>query len=423
MLSSSGLCALAAIRSARVFFFTVVLLEPLIAAELSLFDAVELAERDSPKLLARLASIESAEASIGPAGQLPDPELVLGVENLPIDGDDRFSLTRDFMTMRKLGVMQSFPGREKRELRSELAASAALRERALLLSEGLGVKEAVARAWIAVSTAERRVELLESLRVTARAQIDATSAALAAGRATAADGVAAQSARIALEERIEAARADLEIARADLTQWLPEGGTQALSVPPDWLDLGIDPDSLIGKIEHHRELLVFQADARSAAAELALARAQKRPDWSLELIYAQRGPAFSNMLSLQFRVGLPVFARARQAPSIRSKQASLERVEAEREAARRMYVTELRKSLIAWRSAAKRMRLYEQDLLPLADDRAAVALAAYQSGTGDLAATLATLDAAIETRLAYSDLLGTLAQAWASLHFAFPEGS
>ena len=158
-------------------------------------------------------------------------------------------------------------------------------------------------------------------------------------------------------------------------------------------------------------------------AELALARAQKRPDWSLELIYAQRGPAFSNMLSLQFRVGLPVFARARQAPSIRSKQASLERVEAEREAARRMYVTELRKSLIAWRSAAKRVRLYEQDLLPLADDRAAVALAAYQSGTGDLAATLATLDAAIETRLAYSDLLDTLAQAWASLHFAFPEGS
>ena len=57
-----------------------------------------LAARDS----AAAASREMARA----AGQLPDPVATLGVNNLPIDTSDRFSFTRDFMTMRSIGVMQ-----------------------------------------------------------------------------------------------------------------------------------------------------------------------------------------------------------------------------------------------------------------------------------------------------------------------------
>jgi hypothetical protein len=49
------------------------------------------------------------------AGQLPDPVLKLGLNNLPIDGPDRYSVTRDFMTMRSVGVMQELTRAEKRE--------------------------------------------------------------------------------------------------------------------------------------------------------------------------------------------------------------------------------------------------------------------------------------------------------------------
>ena len=42
------------------------------------------------------ATTASREMAVA-AGQLPDPIVTLGVNNLPIDTSDRFSLTRDFM--------------------------------------------------------------------------------------------------------------------------------------------------------------------------------------------------------------------------------------------------------------------------------------------------------------------------------------
>ena len=38
------------------------------------------------------------------AGQLPDPVLKFGVDNLPLSGPDRLSLSRDFMTMRRIDI-------------------------------------------------------------------------------------------------------------------------------------------------------------------------------------------------------------------------------------------------------------------------------------------------------------------------------
>ena len=51
--------------------------------------------------------------------QLPDPVATVGVNNLPINGPDAWSLTRDFMTMTSVGVVQEFTRAEKREARAE----------------------------------------------------------------------------------------------------------------------------------------------------------------------------------------------------------------------------------------------------------------------------------------------------------------
>ncbi|TDR45665.1 outer membrane protein TolC [Tahibacter aquaticus] len=387
---------------------------------LSLTDAVLSAERQAPELQARAAGVTAAEAAVGPAGQLPDPELVVGLQNLPVTGDDAFRTTRDFMTMRTIGVMQQFPRGEKRRLRRERAATDVDRERALLTNEQLVVREGVARAWIAAASAERRLRLLAALQPQADAQLAATTAALTAGRATAAEGIAARSAIGALQDRLDAARAGQDMARADLARWLPDLGNRPLGEPPDWRDLGGDPDALVANIAHHRELLAYDAAERAANVDAALARAEKRPDWSLELAYARRGPQFSNMVSVQFRVPLALFAAHRQDPLIASKQALVARIDAEREAAQRMHGAELHKTLTTWRSAVDRLARYERELLPLSEDRADAALAAYRGGRGDLTASLRALDEAIEQRLAYTDLQSTLGQAWATLYFAFP---
>lgn len=37
------------------------------------------------------------------AGELPDPVLKVGIDNLPVEGVERFSLGRESMTMRRIG--------------------------------------------------------------------------------------------------------------------------------------------------------------------------------------------------------------------------------------------------------------------------------------------------------------------------------
>ena len=78
------------------------------AASLTLDDALRLAQERSRQLPAQDAAASAAREMAVAAGQRPDPTLKAGINNLPINGPDRFSLTRDFMTMRSIGVMQEF---------------------------------------------------------------------------------------------------------------------------------------------------------------------------------------------------------------------------------------------------------------------------------------------------------------------------
>src|SRR5580765_8475386 len=77
---------------------------------LSLDEALRLASDQSPQMAAQRSAITAAEQATVSARQLPDPKAIVGIDNLPVTGTDAWSLTSDFMTMRKIGVMQDFPG-------------------------------------------------------------------------------------------------------------------------------------------------------------------------------------------------------------------------------------------------------------------------------------------------------------------------
>ncbi len=94
---------------------------PVIAADtpLTLPEAQRLAIARSGQLAAQQYAVTAAREMAVAAGQLPDPVATLGVNNLPINGPDAWSFTRDFMTMTSVGVMQEFTRAEKRAARAE----------------------------------------------------------------------------------------------------------------------------------------------------------------------------------------------------------------------------------------------------------------------------------------------------------------
>jgi outer membrane protein TolC len=65
----------------------------------------------------------------------------------------------------------------------------------------------------------------------------------------------------------------------------------------------------------------------------------------------------------------------------------------------------------------------DRTLLPLARDRSAAALAAYQGGRGDLGGVLEAERAVTETELGLNQVLADRAKAWANLNYLYPQGA
>lgn len=115
---------------------------------LTLADALTTAVARSQQVAAQDALATAARQQAVSAAQLPDPVLKLGVDNLPVNGADRFSLTRDFMTMRRIGVMQEIPRAEKRQLRGERFEREAQRVQAERQMTVAAVRRDTATAWL-----------------------------------------------------------------------------------------------------------------------------------------------------------------------------------------------------------------------------------------------------------------------------------
>jgi outer membrane protein, heavy metal efflux system len=390
---------------------------------LSLEDAVDQALQENPQVAASAATLEAMQAVAPSAGRLPDPELVTGVDNLPVTTAERYSFTRDFMTMRKIGLLQSFPSSDKRRLQGEHA------QREIAVAQGevrktrFDTSRAVAEAWIACAVAEESLVRLRNLKPDAQLEAAAGRAALASGRVSAAEALAAQSLVPDLGERILALEQEGEMRRAELARWISADAERPLAAMPIDRDLDHSPESLLVAVPQHAPLAPVLAKVAAAQTDVDLARAQTRPDWSAELDYEQRGPDFSNMVSLEFHVALPLFPKNRQNPVIAEKLALVRAKEAERDAEVRMHTAEIRSELAQWRQGRERLKNYAAELLPLARDRSRAAIASYGAGRGDLRVAIDALTQEINSQLEYVQLEGSVASAWAALHFLHDSGT
>ncbi len=212
---------------------------------LSLDDALRLAQDRSRRLAAHELAADAALQRAAAAHQRPDPVLKLGINNLPVDGADRFSLTRDFMTMRTIGLMQEFTRSGKRQARAarfEREADVAAASRRLALAE---LRRDTALAWLDRHYQERQLDLLAEQRGEARLQVDAADAAYRGGRGPQADTFAARTALALIEERIVRAEQQVATARTRLARWIgAAAAAEPLGAPPPLADVDFSPGHL-----------------------------------------------------------------------------------------------------------------------------------------------------------------------------------
>lgn len=386
---------------------------------LSLDEAVRLAVADAPMIDARAQRGIAAAEEVRRAAALPDPVLSLGVQNLPVAGADAFSLVDDRMTMRRIGVTQALPSRAKRDARLGSARARQQEAQASQTAAVLDVRRAAARAWIRLWAAERERSLLAELREQARLAARAAKANLRGGQGSASDALALRAAELELENRIDDAQARVEQARAGLARWIGEAATREITEAPDVSALPQTEAELLADLDRQSSLLVWDAREASADAALAMANAEKRPDWSIGAGIARRGAGASNVVWLEVGIGLPVFGANRQDRGISARRADLQAIRAAHEDARRTQAESVRENLAQWSALGRKAARMEQALLPLNRDRSATALAAWAAG-GALTDWLVAQRDEIRSRIEYAEVLADWGESWAELAYLVP---
>ena len=387
---------------------------------LTLAEALSLAESRSSQLTgADYAAQASREMAVA-AAQLPDPVATMGISNLPVNGSDAWSLTRDFMTMATVGVMQEFTGKEKREARADRyrrEADKAVADRAAGVAS---LQRDAAIAWLDRYYAEAMLAVVAEQSGQARTEIEGAESAYRAGRGNLADLLAARSALAMLDDRASEIGRKVRAARIALARWIGERADAPLLGRPAIESLAIDTQSLDAELLHHPELAVLTRQEDVAAADVRVARANRQPDWSVALMYQQRGSAYSNMISLNVSVPLQWDRVDRQDRELAAKLALLDQARAEREDKVRMHASEVRQMLAECESNRERQARYQKELLPLATQRTEATLAAYRGAKSSLMDVLQARRGEIDVRVAALQLETDTARLWAQLNFLYP---
>lgn len=388
-------------------------------ADLTLEQAQRAALERSRQLQAHDAAGLSAREMARAAGELPDPVLRIGVDNIPAEGGDKFSLVRDSMTMRRVGVMQEMTRGEKRSLkrsRFEREADKAAAERD---ASAAAIRRDTALAWLERWHLEAMVATVTDFVRVAATEVEAADAAYRSGRGAQAETIGARGMDAMAQDRRAEIERRLRSARIELARWTGRDAREALGPPPA-MELPFDAAAVEAHVSSHPEVRVLDREIEVAIAESRVASAERRPDWSWEATWQQRGSAYSNMFSVGVSVPLPWDRANRQDREVAARLARVEEIRARRDELVRAHVAEVSSWIEEWRSGIERRRRYRDEILPLARERTRAAMAAYAGGRSTLGEVIAARRTEHDTLLQSLALDLEVARAWARLAFLVP---
>jgi outer membrane protein TolC len=366
------------------------------AAPLTFDAALGAAAQSAPSLQAKALDVKAAQSSQIAAGRLPDPKLRLGLDNFPVSGPPAGRFGPDSMTMATVGLMQDVPNAGKRRAARERAAADIGAAESSQTVEARNVRLGAALAWVDLYYAGRRLAALDEIEAALKPLHETSSSQLAAGAARPAQTVEPDLLAAAVGDRRTDLVAAVGKARAEVARWTGDLDPEVSGSPPD---LQIDPAALRAGLDRHPSLLAYDAMERQAGADVAAARAEKRPDWSWEVAYQHRDPMWGDMVSLEGTMSLPLFGRKRQDPVIAARTETASRVRIEREATRRALVAQLEADLADHVMHHDRLMRARSALVPLAKRKADLERSSYAAGTASLSDVLQAFIGLAEARV------------------------
>jgi cobalt-zinc-cadmium efflux system outer membrane protein len=374
---------------------------------LTLEQAFTLAERHHPDLAEARGLLDVAEGRARQAGAFPNPEAIARIESAPLRG--RTTGDAEYLA----GVSQTVPlsprlSKAKQAERLERDKQAHAME--------LRRRDVRKRVHAAFATA-----LYQERAFTAQSNIThsfSTAAQITRRRVDAGDALPEDAARVELE----LARAQLELDRAQSMRQLARrtlaaaigAPISAHARPEGSLDDTFEVPALeqiSAALKDHPALLTASADVRASEARVALAKAQRIPDVTVEALYRRLGAERRDAFDVGVSIPLPLFDR----PRVREARGELAAAEARAQSTRNDLELRSHEAHAKLTTSLARTRSLRDDILPRAKTIFRTAETRYAAGDIRLADLLPIRRDWAAIQLTYLESLRDLAQAWSDV--------
>ncbi|MGK6306166.1 TolC family protein [Variovorax sp. DT-64] len=380
------------------------------AAPLSLESALQMAVQRSEAARAGRASVLSATETSRAAGQLPDPVLRVGVDNLPVTGADRFSTTRDSMTMKRIGISQEWVSPAKRAARQAAAEAAVEREAVQAQVAIADTRLQTALAYLDALYAAEALELATLMERHAHEELEAARARLASATGSSQEVLSLTGAKGSAEDESAELRQVQSTARLALQRWVGVMPGALAPVPH------APPPAEEAYVAGHPSVAAMRRDLELAKRAATVAGTERKPNWTWELAYGQR-TGYSDMLSFGVGIPLPIAPGERQDRETAAKLALVDKAEAALAEATRAAAAEYQTLSSDAQRLQQRIERYQGGVAIPAEQRTAAATAAYRSNQAGLVTLFEARHAEVEAQRKILQLRRELAKVRAQLAF------
>jgi Outer membrane protein len=379
------------------------------------------AQRYSAELSASRNEAQALDAMADSATQLPDPKLKFGIENVPVQGSNDRRMTREGMTMQKIGIMQSYVSAEKRERKAQTFQAQA--RGVLAKSEAIraALQRDTAQAWLDLALAQQALKTASALVRETERQRGVQKASVGAGGSAPDTVLALQVTLSAMRDKETLARRDVRLAQSRLLQLTGQTVTDASGPLPRYQRLPADINTLEAGVLQHPEVEAARREAETAKARSAQSAVAAIPDVDVEVFYAHRAEGYDDMAGVMFSVDLPLFQSKRQdkayaADVSRSMQAVDQLTLIKRE-----HIAQIQTLVAQYQAAQALWQRQRDEVLPLQRQRLNLLTAQYRSGQSDLPALLEARRSVLDTELAVNQAEREMARTWSAVNWLIPQ--
>ncbi len=356
---------------------------------LTLQQIEKIALENEPGIESRQHNIQALYEQAIAEGQLMDPKVQVGINNLPIDN---FKFNQEAMTQFKIGVSQQFPAGDTLKVKQQKVQKQADLVKTQVAERKLNIIKMVRLDYLELYYWQQaKKTVIENKKLFAQL-VNIVQSLFSVGKTEQQDLIRAQFELSKLDDRLAKIEQKIRTVRYKLARWIGDENSRKLDlthlpkIPVPRLEF--DSKTLQQQLARHPKVQQIDKKLEINRKQIAVINQTYKPGWGLNVSYGYRdnqpnGTRRSDFLSVNATFDLPVFTNNRQDKKISAEEKRYLSLKNSRHDLLNEMVADVQQEMTNADQLKQRHAIYRKLLLPQIQQEVEASLLSYQSREGD----------------------------------------